>query len=78
LEIGGGGGLLVAFRSEPAPGTVTSVENLYARTADGEQDAVGMAARSVEQLPYVLVEGVVLRGRRASLGVLLQGMDGIR
>ena len=45
---------------------VPDVEDMHGVALDGEEDAVYVVARAVEELPYFLREMLVLRGQRTT------------
>ena len=56
---------------------VPDVEDMHGVALDGEEDAVYVVARAVEELPYFLREMLVLRSQRTTHGKLIQGVDGL-
>jgi hypothetical protein len=55
---------------------VADVEHMYGVVLDGEEDAVYVVARTVEELADFLGEMFVFGSQRTTGGKLIQGVDG--
>lgn len=63
-------------RSESASASMSDVENVNGIWHDGKEDTIGSHAFAVNELTDLRIERTTLLGQRATLGKILQSLDG--